>query len=332
MATGQQAPEGGADEIEIDVSEMEGGGDGGESADDQAERERAELAQLLDGEEPGDRDSKPDKGKADKVGKKVEPKKPEEKKAEGDGDGKGEGLAKNWKAYRKARDGQDAREADLKAREARLQEAEADRAARSARLTALERLAAGDVEALDELGLDFEKLTAGYLARRSGDKPRGREKDPEVESLKKRLDDEATAREREVGERQYREAATRFEAVAKDLRELRKYSPAKREALGNALAMELHEEGKKVPPPEEIARMLAKRVREDFEETRAAIEGDDDQAEAEEKPTAPAAKQQPRPISSRDRAERGGVRRPASSDDERDAERKELAKMLFGAA
>lgn len=316
------AAEGGADEIEIDTSELEGGDGDDESAEDASARERAELASLLDGADDGDGKA----AKGDKGDKKPEPKKAEEK-PEGDNDGKGESLAKNWKNYRKARERQDARESALAAREAKLQADEAARAAQVARLTALERLAAGDVEALDELGLDFEKLTSGYLARQSGDKPRSREKDPTVVALEKRLDEEKAAREQEASERRYHEAVGRFEKAAGEHKILARFSPEERIELGNRLADELHRAGKKVPPPEEIAGLLAQRLRADAERMRALLEDDD---QAEPPPAAPAAKPAPRPISSRDRAERGGSKRPAASDDERDAEREELLRMLRG--
>lgn len=324
-------------EIDVDVSELEGGGDGGdgqaENPAEASERERRELAALLDGDQAdegdeGDRDAKP--GKAE--GKKGD-KKPEPKKADDDGDGKEEprgSLAKNWKEYRRARAGLDDRERQLAQREARLKEAEGDRAKASQRLTALERLAAGDVEALDELGLDFEKLTAGYLGRQSGDRPRSREKDPTLVALEKRLDEERQAREAEGAERQYREAVSRFEKAAEGHKILAKFSASERIDLGNRLADELHRAGKRVPPPEEIAGLLAQRLRADAERMRALL---DEEAEAEgDKGAAPPpkGKQPPKPISARDRAERGGARRPAFDDDERDREREEIARELFG--
>lgn len=328
-------------EIDVDTSEFEGGGDGGdgggkgqaESPAEASERERRELAALLDGDQAdegdeGDRDAKPGKAEGKKPDKKAEPKKDDgdgkgDKEGEGEPEGKGS-LAKNWREYRRARAGLDDRERQLAQREARLKEAEGDRAKASARLTALERLTAGDVEALDELGLDFEKLTAGYLGRQSGDKARSREKDPAVLALEKRLDEERQAREAEGAERQYREAISRFETAAAGHKILAKLSRDERIALGDRLASELHQAGKRVPPPEEIAGLLAQRLRADAERAKAML---DEEAEAEgDKGAKPA----PKPISSRDRAERGGARRPAYDDDERDREREEIARELFG--
>lgn len=340
MAIESTSNDGNDGDIEVDTSDFEGEGEpsgqaGGrqESRAEAEARERAELAELLggaddgEGDQEGEGDGKPkvDKAKADKA----EPK--PKKDGKGDDDQAPQSLAKNWKAYRKSRAELDARAAELAQREAKLTSIEADRAKASQRLTALERLASGDPEALDELGLDVEALTKAYLARQSGEKAGARQRDPEIEVLRRRLDERDAKAQQAEQERAaaelYQQAVSRFNAAAAELPLLKKLDSARREQFGNALAFELQSQGRKVPPPEEIASMLERRLRDDYQSLRQLV---DDQAEADQEAPPPPPKKTPRPISSRDRAERGGARRPAAVD-ERDAERAELVALLRGA-
>lgn len=288
----------------------------------EGENELSELAEILAGPEVtggegdgGEAEGEPGGGvvgdAVDAEGKpEPEPEKPKEPERPTPGD--------SWKKLREARKGLDARERELERRAEELEKRAAAAAKAEERASLVERLAQGDVEALEALGIDLDRLVAAQIDREQKRPPRAKAEESELrrrlEELERRLAEERTAAESAAVER---EAVARFEGVASKSKILGKMSAERRVQLGGALAMELHQRGERVPPPEKIAELLEERLRQEYLEMRGLID--------EEAPPRPASG--PATLSRQDSKVRAGTPPPALSDDEEAAE---IARMLKG--
>jgi len=223
----------------------------------------------------------------------------------------------SWKKLREARKGLDARERELERRAEELEKRAAAAAKAEERASLLDRLAQGDADALEALGIDLDKLVAAQIDREQKRPPRARAEESELrrrlEELEKRLAEERTAAESAAVER---EAVARFEGVASKSKILGKMSAERRVQLGGALAMELHQRGERVPPPEKIAELLEERLRQEYLEMRGLFDEE-----------APRPASGPATLSRQDSKVRAGTPPPAPSDDEEAAE---IARMLRG--
>lgn len=236
-------------------------------------------------------------------------------------------LGESWKQVRAKAKALDMREADISKREAALLsksgefEGTAKELAKLKEAAALwDRVKAGDAEALEAAGLDYETLTQAVLDKTSGKSVQSRQ-ERELKALREQIaKDKAeaeAAREKAEAEATYREVLNRFEATASKLPGLAKFSPGKREAMGNALAAEMHQAGEKVPAPEKLAELVAARLREEYAALRASFED----GEAPPAVAAPAARAgAPSTLSRKDSAERAPGRRKVPTPDEEMAE------------
>lgn len=304
---------------------VQAGGDGGEQGGDAGMVELNELREIFGAGDEGDEggDGKGEGGEAEeeegdgkakaKPDPKAEPKPKEEPKKEK--------LGASWKQLRDSRKALDHREADLTRRAAELETKGKAFEGLQAKAALLDKLVSGDAEAIEALGIDFDKLTAAVIDRQSG-RP-GKKESAEVQELKKAISDLraeiADKGTKAAEDARYQQAVDRFEGAAAKHKVLVKFSADKRVAMGHALADELHQAGKPVPPPEEIAGLLAARLKEEWEEMRGAFDDDP--------PPAGRGASAGKTLSRQDSKERAGGKGKVPTEDE---EREELAALLRG--
>lgn len=288
-----------------------------------AARELAELEAAFRSEGEGDTPAGEDKPtpeapeKPEGKPEKAEAPKPPEKPPT---------LGESWKQVRAKAKALDMREADIARRESALLsksgefEGTAKELAKLKEAAALwERVKAGDADALEAAGLDYETLTQAVIDRTSGKATQTRQ-ERELKALREQIAKDKAEADAAKAEAEaaatYREVLNRYEATASKLPGLAKFSPGKREAMGNALAAEMHQAGEKVPPPEKLAELVAARLREEYAALRASFE---DGGEAP--PAAPAARAAaPSTLSRKDSAERAPGRKRVPTPDEELAE------------
>lgn len=245
---------------------------------------------------------------------------------------KPETLGESWRKVRETRDALKAHEAHLQERERALKARETAAEASGKDLEHLrtkaalfDRVVSGDPEALAGLEIDFEKLTSGYLKAQSGDTTTSR-LERELQELKARLaraDEEKTkAAQAQEHEQLYRQAVSRLTTAAKADRLLSSFQEAQLVAMGEQIASEFVQDNRAVPPPEEIARLLGQRLRQEYKTAaqRWAELGEDNDGDGKAPaPPAPPARK-PSTVSRRDSAERASSRSTPFSPDQEAAE------------
>lgn len=269
-----------------------------------------------DGDETEEEETEEEKPKPDK-----KPKKPET-------------LGESWKKVRETRDALKAHEAHLAKREETLKTREAAAQASGkeveqlrAKAALVDRLLSGDPEALAGLNVDFEKLTEGYLKAQSGDGKQSR-LERELQELKAKIakadEDKTKAAEAQEHEKLYQQAVSRLTTAAKADKVLSGFKDAQLVAMGEQIALEHVQEQKPVPPPEEIAKIMARRIREEYKAAAARFAELDDSEETEEPEETEEEKPKPAPkkpstVSRRDSAERASSKKPYVYDPDEEA-------------
>lgn len=251
--------------------------------------------------------------------------KPAEEKKPKPAEEKAETLGESWRKVRAEKKALNYRTADLDKREEKVKQLEASAGTTAkeleqykAKVALLDRLIEGDPEALQGLNLNFDKLTEGYLRSQSGDAKTAR-LERELKQLQAKLagaDEQKTQAEQDHEQEQlFQQAVSRLTTAAKSERVLARFPVEKVVAMGEVIAGEYVRANKPVPPPEQIAREMARRIHEDYEEHRKAMEAESDAGAGAGAPKG--APTGPRTVSRRDSAERApGPKKTYNPDDE----------------